>query len=807
MIVFGLDPMAGRVAAALASDTVTVAHRAPVTALEVTGRGVVADVRRGVGEAMAAARSRGDSFELHLACLVTASAPEGVASLSALHEVCTVLQTLAAGNQTLTICVLAPPIDADDAEKAASFGCFRVLEDLVGALPYVDCVWVNQLASETGRHADVEPGEELVTLLVRELLDPDVCRIVASLGHTAVGWGARVEGRKACYSTLGCYRLEYRADEAAAYIAARLQRDLLVGGLDASRSLDDEECQAIQALVDDASRRCLAGILDRLPVTPRIDEAVLDGSSEAEALGRVLTTLTADADGAVDKVAPTFRELAGFLDGWAARTLVDSLSRSALYLAGGRAFFAALLGRRLHGNQGIPSGVVWIAQELSRQPADQSLGTAARTLLDSLGLASALPQEWPREITLEWLTRTAQALKAREGVAESPTGAPVRLLAGVLGRLEEWSADGTLPVYPSDASLQDIASIYLTEVVSLLERRAATAAAAADTEQAISALPRRYGLISRILTQRRAYNTEISVLARKRAELGGEQEMLERVLRQTRSIIALLFNELLLPRLLRRVVACRVRRETEEASVAFSAFVETMHKSVETSWEQAELFATEQRTTTQARLLTGPRLEALYRATLERERLVLPLAVGDMLCHAPRLALPVSGHGSYRECRGLADHYQHGAQSLLDRLADYAAQKASWVHGLDALDVVECEGRDAANHFLADACARSRRFLDLSPGMLPLAEAHGHPQIIFAARSGAPVASKLAATFGNLFTPELIKVDSNDRQVIEIISLTIGFPAFLIHVLHEGRRLALAEGEQPGEELWPRGSG
>lgn len=804
MIVFGLDPLAAGVASALASGTVAVAHRTPAIAVQLTGSGIVADVRRGVVDALAAARLRGDRFEPRLACLVTASAAEALAGIEALREVCAMLETVAPGNQTLTVGVLAPPVNADDAEKAASFRCFRALEELVGELPFLDFVWVNQLACEAGECADGSPGEELETLLVRELLDPDLHQVVASLGQAAVNWRARVEGRKACYSTLGSHRLEYRPDDAVAYISRRLQRAMLVDGLDPSRVLGQDELRAIQAFVDDASRRCLAELGRRLPVAPTIDPSVLDGSSETEALDRVLTTLAGDVDGAVDKVAPNFRELAGFLDGWATKAFLDFLPTSPAYLAGGRAFFDALLGRRLCGEENIASGVAWIAQELCREPVDQSLGPVAQKLLGSLGLGSALPQEWPSEVTLDWLARTAQGLAAGEGAVGSPTGVPARLLAGVLRRLQGWSGGSGAPMSSGDGSVQEIADVYLGEVVPLLERRTEMEAATADTEHAIEALPSRYGLIGRLLTRRSAYHAELADLARKRAELGREHEALARVLPQARSMISVLFNEVLLPQVLRQAVAGRLQREAGQASAEFVAFVGSLKEGVEARWAEVAVLAEESRTTTHSRLLTGSRMDALYRATLARDRMAVPQAVGEMLSDGPQVARSGSRQASSHICHGLEGHYQQGAQSLLQRLHDYAEQKANWVRELNALDVVECEGKDSASRFLTDVCERSRRFLDLSPGMLPLVEAQGRPNVSVVVRGAAPVARRLAADYGGLFGSDFIFVDADDQYVVEIMSVVIGFPAFLIHVLHEGRRLALAADDVPAGDLWPR---
>lgn len=806
MIVFGLDPLAARMAAALASGTTPVPHRLPAVTPQATSGSLVADLRRCVADSMAAARARGEPFEPRLGCLVTASAPEAVVGLDALPAICAMLQALAAGNQTVAMVVLVPAADADDIAKGTSFRFFRALEDLVGELPFLDLVFVNQLTCEASSAVDDGPGEEIQRLLVRELLDPDLRHILASLGHAAVRLNARVAGRKACYSTLGTCRLEYRPTDALEHLAARLQRALWTESLMARERGDDDELKAIQARADEIIRDRLATIEKHLPPVPPIELIALAGVIDSEALARLLLALPEEVKRVLDALGPTIPELGDPRDGWARQALLNFLAESPTYFGGARAFLDALLGRRLVGDADATSGVEGLSTALCHDPLVRSVLSVGERLLRSQAPLDAKPPHPQQDPALvEWLVATAEALAAETTTNDLLAGAPVRLLAAAQRRLRDWLAMDDADGFPENRIVHDLLAEFQREATPVLDRALANRRELAEVERKIEALPHSYGLFARLLTRRAEYWAAQSALAAERGGLESEHETLRVIFLQSHGILKSVLNEIVLPQLIRRRIDVRLRGDAIDTSNELAAFLDAIETEVEARWARAASVG-EDRTTTGSALLTRERLDTLYRMTLERERVAFPQAAKKLLTFFPRPSEP-SGRAprlSYRDCHGLADQYLHGPESLLDRMADYTHHLSAWVRDLDALDIIECEGKEPASRFLADVRERSQRFLDLSPGMIPLVEAQGHPRAIFAVRTAVPVASKLAAAYGGLFPPELSFVDNNDRHVIEIISLAIGFPAFLIHVLHEGRKVVLAAGEEPGGDLWPR---
>ncbi|MCM8595565.1 hypothetical protein [Accumulibacter sp.] len=803
MIVLGFDPFAERVARVLATEATSQQPELPVLVFEPAGDDPVTELRAFVAELIDSAQAHGESFEPRLGCLVCAAAPEAIGSLAALRDTCTMLQSLVAGNQAVSLVVLLPPASADDAAKASAFRFFGALEDVVGELPFLDTVFVNQLVGGSERLAEDGVGEELKTLLAYQLLDPELRPVIASLGQTTVNWRMRVAGRKACYSTLGCYRLEYVPAEALAILSHRLQRDLLDRGLIPEEPLDKRVRAAVQACADELTRERLAALIEHFR-----QSLLLPGGGSAAAADAASTECTLPAtplvaEATVKALVPRFHSLVDLIDGWTRRALLDFLPSARSYLATARIFVDALRGQRAAAGEGSASGVEWILQKLHAEPPDRSPTGALRELFDCLGCASSLPGQLPESVGFAALLQTVEGL-AQEAEAPAAPVAPLRLLAGLLRQLRDWSAPGGAETTAGGSLVVDIGRIYLSEVVPLRNRLSANEAESREVEQEFGRMESRYSGLLRRLLKASAYRAEFERLAARRAELASERESLQRQRAQMSSLTQILLQKVV-PSLLRRDSDSLLRRDAEQASDELRTFVASLHGGVAGGDADGKSARGGQRTNTGMMLLDSRHLEALYRKTLERRRLVFPGAVEDMLAFVPPEDDSSAEQGSsYRDCRGLRDHYLRGARSLLDRMADYAHDASSWVLALDALQVIECEGDELAKAFLAEAIDRSRRFLQLSPGMRPRAEAEGRLRGLVIVRTAKPVAKSLAEHYRPLSGSEILDIDTRNRCVIEFITLTVGFPAFLIHALHEGRRLALAENGDPRADLWPR---
>ncbi|WP_374692615.1 hypothetical protein [Accumulibacter sp.] len=798
MIVLGFDPFSARVARVLVTAVISQQPEPPVLVFDPSGDDLVTELRDFVAESIDSAQARGESFEARLGCLVCAAAPEAIGSLSALRDTCTMLQSLVAGDQAVSLVVLLPPVSADDAAKACAFGFFRALEDVVGELPFLDTVFVNQLVGGSERLAEDGVGEELKTLLAYQLLDPELCPVIASLGQTTVNWRMRVAGRKACYSTLGCYRLEYVPAEALAILSHRLQRDLLDRGLIPEEPLDRRVRAAVQASADELTRERLAALIEHFR-----QSLLLPGGGSAAAADAASTECTLPATPLVAQatmkaLVPRFHSLIYLIDGWTRRALLDFLPSASSYLATARIFVEALRGQRTAARQGSASGVEWILQELQAEPPDRSPTGALRELFDCLGCASSLPGQLPESVGVASLLHTVEGL-AQEAEAPAALVAPLRLLAGLLRQLHAWSAPGGVETAAGGSLVVDLGRIYLSEVVPLRKRLSANETESNEVEREFGRLESRYSGLLRRLLKASAYRAEFERLAARRAELASERQSLQRQ-RSQMSALAQILLQKIVPSLLRRDGSFLLRRDAEQASEELRSFSAALQGGVADGKSATD----GQRTNTGMQLLDSRHLEALYRKTLERRRLVFPGAVEDMLAFVPPEDDVSAEQGSsYRDCHGLRDHYLRGARSLLDRMADYAHGASSWVLALDALQVIECEGDELAKAFLAEAIDRSRRFMQLSPGMRPRAEAEGQLRGLVVVRTARPVAKSLAERHRALFGSEILEIDTRDPCVIELVSLTVGFPAFLIHVLHEGRRLALAETGDPHGDLWP----
>ena len=801
MILFGLDPFAARVARSLVADTASSSPRAVVC--EPTGDNTVADLRRCVSGLMEAKRALGEPFEPHLGLLATASAPECAATLQALRDSCAMLQTLSGGNQSVALVVLVSSPIAEDAARCADLRFFVALEELVGELPFLDTVFVNQLVREDDPSGDDPVSDELRTLLAGELLDPDMRPVIAGLGHAAVDWRTRVAGRKACYSTLGTYRLEYRPNDALTYLSGRLEHELLEHGLAAPGRVDGHARSVIQARVDEIASGWLAAIAKRLPPTPTVNLSGVADAADGEEFDRLLSALPAEIERGFATLGPQLG-LGELSDGWTKRALLDFLPLVPAHLAGALAFMDAMVGHRIAGDAGRLSGVVAMRKALCRDAFDRSASDVGKRLLRSVDVATAPGEEWPRDMPLDWLVKSAEAV-AQVASAKRPSAAgPARLLVALLQRVVQWSEDGDGEESPAMAIVEDVAGLYLREAREMLVGLTANRQRRADVERALDALSGSYGLMARTLTRRGGFRTELAALNEQRARLDQQQTVLASVFSQLSDLLDAVLNGIVLPQMLRRRIDTCVRRDAERSAEELRAFMDAVAAGVQACWSRGVAAGQEGRTTVGSRLLSSERLNALYSSTLEKGHIGFPQAVDDVLAFAPRAAASANGRGgSYRDCSGLADHYRRGPRSLLDRIEDYANQHCAWVLGLDALDVIECQGRDIGARFLMEVSEHAQRFLELSPGLLPRARDEGRPQVIFVVRTASDVAKRLAANYSGPFSPNPRFVDSGDPHTIQVTALVCGFPAFLIHGLHEGRRVALVGGRDEGSDLWP----
>ena len=268
-----------------------------------------------------------------------------------------------------------------------------------------------------------------------------------------------------------------------------------------------------------------------------------------------------------------------------------------------------------------------------------------------------------------------------------------------------------------------------------------------------------------------------------------------------------LINSVILPHTARSILTQCLGEAAEKTALEFDSFVSGIQEPLKANLKSASQI-TEFAKSTAVTLLNHQGLEVLYHQLVENTDIVC-LADAVLKFLPLHLSDAESRQLSYRNCKNLKDHYGCGANCLLDRLADFASEKLKPVRSLNALDIIEVSGRGTANQYLKETVEKlSPVFLSFPPGLIPIAQQGKKMNSVLMVRSDKTINSKLSSVYSFLFGPETHFVDTENPYVIDLSSMTFGFPAFLIHGLSECRELALAREGTDKErndtpDLWP----
>jgi hypothetical protein len=231
-------------------------------------------------------------------------------------------------------------------------------------------------------------------------------------------------------------------------------------------------------------------------------------------------------------------------------------------------------------------------------------------------------------------------------------------------------------------------------------------------------------------------------------------------------------------------------------ATGLDAFVAALTDDIDRRWRAAETLPQPASSTVQ---LVSDRAKAdLLYANVVRQKPAIHYAA-ELLRPAPSRGLS----RAYPADADLAWHHEHGPTTLADRIRDFAAALFAALEGLDVLDAIELDeqlvGPGAASRLIERSLERARAALPFAPGLLSLVETDARWNTLLVVRTAGGEDSLLAQRYRNLARRPIRFLDHSDRQTIDITGLTFGFPAFLIHALHEGHRLANAE----VGDLWP----
>jgi len=315
-----------------------------------------------------------------------------------------------------------------------------------------------------------------------------------------------------------------------------------------------------------------------------------------------------------------------------------------------------------------------------------------------------------------------------------------------------------------------------------------------------------FGWVAARLTRR----GEVGALRARIAALDTEIEALGRAQRDTRAVFLALLHRSVLPYVIRARVSHAFEEAVARAADRFNRFVDELDRAFEDAWQRATVSRIDRPTA--ETVLTPAKIETVYRRVMHRE----PMSgfVRQVLGFFPPNTAPGDKNRlSYGACLHLGDHYLAGPRSLLDRTAAFAAALFVPAESLDALDIVETgrpdgsaeASKDEALAYLKDRVGRLSRFVEFSPGLLPLVTNEQAMHTIFVVRTPGGEQARLAREYDHLFRPQCRYVDTDDPLTIHVAAIIVAFPAFVLHALEGGRRFLSAQGLLAAD-LWPEAS-
>jgi hypothetical protein len=756
-----------------------------------------------------AAKAHDIAAEPAVILLVTTFAPEAEDVLEVLAQVSRTLEVALPGSQAITLVVLLPPAIADDAEKVRTFEFFLRLETVLGEIPFLNIVFVNQLSMDlyTQQDAPETADTEICEVLYRQLLDSDLKRTIQEIGYAAVRNRLMVAHRKCCYSTLGVYQLIYLAAEGLEHLTARFQYELFHQGLMNVSAVTESQLSSLQARADAFVQRQIDTLTEQMPASPDVVAESFGWSPDVAIMRQELRAFNEEVRRVVNHGTRQVDALMRSLEGCAQQELLAFFpAESPAYLAGVWWYVKALEGSRLVIQAGEdpshPSGETLFEQVFCTTPLRQTLADTFEPELVSAAAEVDVPVSSREEDTsrFDWLTVVANAITSRLQEIDPGTAWRARfctaLFRGVFHPLQE----APLEAIQANNLVGELGSAF--ESSGFFGAIEHSQAQTAQTEAELHGLPGRYGWFKRLFSRRREFRDARRQLESALQRLELERHTLQSSFQTLHTLFIEVMNQAVIPYVIRTQIVQKFRDEVQQAARHFSTFVTALSQPLDEHWQRVRVLP-EYSTSIAATVLTLPKADLLYQRVLAGTSMTEH--VKKTLAFLPELHVgDMDRHLSYRDCHDLRDHYVTGYASLRDHLQDYTEELLHPLHRLHIIDILELEGKEASRQYLTEKVSRAKEFLGFSPGMQPLVDSKQVMNTIFVVRTSEAVHSRLVDGYNYLLQPGRLFIDTHNPHVLHITCLISGFPAFCIHALHEGRRLAIDDNNSLSTALWPQ---
>ena len=313
-------------------------------------------------------------------------------------------------------------------------------------------------------------------------------------------------------------------------------------------------------------------------------------------------------------------------------------------------------------------------------------------------------------------------------------------------------------------------------------------------------LEKEIGFWGRTISKRKLFKAENEKLKILQEEQAQALEELNRQFAAIQKFIFDLFNAVIISSIRRAFVNQDFSDEVDVTIKRFNNYLTEVQNAIHNRWHAASRY-TQFKTMLAETVLNDTILENLYApivndASTSVEHLLNWLS--NCISAKKKQKL------TYGQCRNITDHFLAGSNTLIARLSDYSDCRVEPVGHKNILDILETTGSDQTYQTFKRCLAQLDRFLDLSPGLMPLMYESNRFQKVIIIRSDESLNKRIKSDYHDLFDSEATWVNDSGVNTIDMTCLTFGLPAFVIHGLAECRNLFLSQNPPESIDLWPK---
>jgi hypothetical protein len=690
-----------------------------------------------------------------------------------LAEMGRVLTTFLPGCQALNLVLLLPPLTAGEEQLGLLLDSFGHLEGVLDELPVLASVFCYQL--DTKQFEDLPGGGEaekaLHNLLARQNLDPDLLRLIRQTNDQMVSNRRLVDGKKAWFSTLGCHQIVYRPLELLAYLQSRFAWELhQAHWADRERILPDQ-LEGIAGDAEKVTRQARGNIDGFIVKPPSFQGAGSMAVVTSDDVPKVLEVVTERLQTCLDDLGEQIRDEAEFGEKqyqFYREAFLARLDGFPGKLAGGSVFLERIRGGMLP----VPGGT-------------EETSAVGLTYLEA------------RCVVQDQVERIKQARSEKQPAAgEEPTPAQERR-ADALGVLEDYlSLTGAEP-QPPLSQANRFRDWFRAEARGLGGNLDHLELEKENILEQLQEFESEFNWLHRNLTRRGPFRKEkqefLKRLQKVDAEMAATRSEMASLLRDFQDLV----NKIVLPQAGLRLLLAETWSGWRRLQQEYDRFLHDVSSSLLNDWvagqsyEQADEFQ-------YSTVLDEEVLDHYYRQTVgaipdfpnqEIQLLALQPVDDEVPCH-------------YRDNTTLAAHFDSGAASLLAQTRDHAEVLFRPCQVLDVWDLLEVRGERFAYDRLDNRTVRTRSQPELNPSLLPRVESQGIPGRQRVIKAHPEVLQKMNACSLEVLVANDDRVETDDRDLIELCTLTWGLPAFLFHLLNVERK-GREDRKEEYPDLWP----